>query len=574
MRASLNSFKMSDKEKIDSKHVEFAGEGEKGVSANPVSAALLTEDEVNQGIQAHDEMEVEYFQQESIIDRILFARVPVSFGGPRYMTMILGAFAAVNGILCGMDQSVISAAQIKIRNSSFHPSPSDMSMVSSFVPLGAITGSVLVMPLNHVFGRRGSIIISCLSYILGSGLCAGSRGTDMLLAGRFFVGIGVGVENCVGMYIAECVPPHTRGSFIAIYQVMIELGQVMGYAAGAIFFDTVAGDWRFMLGAPLPFSVILLLGMFFLPESPRWLVSRGKNGRAWHTWKCLRDSTDLGARVEFLDIEVSAHEKQIEALGEPWYQRYLELVIHKRNRRALVFSVVIALLAQLTGINAVMYNVSDLVTIMNFSERKSVLMSMVAGAALFLGSLGGLFVDKFRRRQWAQLIGVYFIGLVLLGVAYQYRESKETFQEHRSLALGLFFTGLIIYMAFIGAYGCLSWIIPSESFDIRTRGAGMAVTLTFLNLFSFIATYNFKKMQGAFTPTGLMIGFYGGIAALGFIYQIFFMPETKDKTLEEMDEVFTMPTLTLVKKNLQGVLKTFSRKNSPRGFGEGSNKYF
>ena len=345
---------MNDNKKYEIYHVEEAvQDGSETKSNNIIS--LLTEEEVDKEIQLHESKETEYFQNESLWDRILLAIIPVYFGGPRHMTMFLGLFAAFNGLLCGMDQSVISAAQIKIRNSEFDPSPHDMSMVSSFVPLGAITGSVLVMPINHVFGRRGAIIVSCLSYLLGSSLCAGSRETQMLLAGRFFVGIGVGVENCVGMYIAECVPPRLRGNFIAVYQVMIELGQVMGYAAGAIFFDTVAGDWRFMLGTPLPFSLILLIGMFFLPESPRWLVSRGRNERASY-WKSLRNSSDIASRMEFLEIEVSAREKEKDALNEPWYVRYLELVTHKRNRRALVFAIMMALLAQLTGINTVTYS--------------------------------------------------------------------------------------------------------------------------------------------------------------------------------------------------------------------------
>lgn len=303
---------MNDNKKYEIYHVEEAvQDGSETKSNNIIS--LLTEEEVDKEIQLHESKETEYFQNESLWDRILLAIIPVYFGGPRHMTMFLGLFAAFNGLLCGMDQSVISAAQIKIRILQFHPSADDMSMVSSFVPLGAISGSVLVMPINHVFGRRGAMVISCLSYLLGSGLCAGPRETQMLLAGRFFVSICVGVENCVGMYIAECVPPHFRGKFIAVYQVMIELGQVMGYAAGAIFFITVAGDWRYMLGTPLPFSLILLIGMFFLPESPRWLVSRGRNERASY-WKSLRNSSDIGSRMEFLENEISAREKEKDAL--------------------------------------------------------------------------------------------------------------------------------------------------------------------------------------------------------------------------------------------------------------------
>jgi Sugar (and other) transporter. len=110
-------------------------------------------------------------------------------------------------------------------------------------------------------------------------------------------------------------------------------------------------------------------------------------------------------------------------------------------------------------------------------------------------------------------------------------------------------------MSFFGAYSCLTWVVPAESFDFNTRSQGMAICSAFLYLWSFIVTYNFEGMQKAMTYTGLTIGFFGGLAALGFFYQLFFMPETKDKTLEEIDELFLMPTSKLVALNTSNLIK-------------------
>lgn len=212
-----------------------------------------------------------------------------------------------------------------------------------------------------------------------------------------------------------------------------------------------------------------------------------------------------------------------------------------------------------TGINAVMYNMSNLMAKMNFSSKNSVLMSMVGGGSLWLGTIPAiLWMDRFGRRVWAQNILGFILGLVLVGVGYLYSDgSTEYFEAHRSTALGLFFSGLVLYMGFFGTYSCLTWVVPAESFALRTRAQGMAICSAFLYLWSFIVTYNFQGMVNAMTYTGLTLGFFGGLAALGFVYQLFFMPETTMKTLEEVDALFEMPTHKLVALNMHNLGQTF-----------------
>ncbi|KAL1952684.1 hypothetical protein VTO42DRAFT_4447 [Malbranchea cinnamomea] len=328
---------------------------------------------------------------------------------------MLGIFAAFSGILSGLDQSVISGALPGIEkhfiakgdwNDLDDPKLThDISLISSLMPLVAMAGSLIMTPLNHYFGRRNSIIISCLWYTLGAGLCAGARSVHMLYAGRFILGVGVGIEG-------GCL--------------MIAFGELIGYAAGGAFFGLKSGSWRWMLGSSLLFSNILFVGMFFLPEC--WLVSKVKQG-----------------------IERAA--------GENW---------------ALIYASAMIFFGQMTGINAVMYNIKP------DGENKS--------------------RRSFGRRVWVQNIVMFMIGLILVG-------------------------------------------------------AGMAICATFLYLWSFIVTYNFAGMHEATIYTGLTIGFFGGLAVVGFFYQSSFMPETKDKTLEEIDELFSMPTRRLVALNVSTLYK-------------------
>ena len=532
-------------------------EGFRRVSLSPADHA--------REVEQRDQHAQQYMANESLYDRIALSRIPISVTNTRALVITLGVFAAFSGMLSGLDQSVISGAEpgikqqfIKLGAWSGPDDPklsNDMSLISSLMPLGAMAGALMMMPLNSLLGRRNSIIVSCMWYTLGGGLCAGSRSVGMLFAGRFILGIGVGIEGgCVGIYISECVPPDLRGNLVSIYQLMIAFGEVIGYAVGAIFFS-VPGSWRYMLGSSIVFSTILWTGMCFLPESPRWLVSKGKNGRAWEVWKSLRDISDPRNLEEYLAMEVTVNNEVERSANIKWYARYMEVCVIPRNRRALIYASTMIFLGQMTGINAVMYNMSNLMAKMNFSDRDSVLMSMVGGGALFLGAIPAVFtMDRFGRRVWAQNIVVFIIGLVLVGVGYLYtNKGYDYFLENKSTALGLFFSGLVLYMSFFGAYSCLTWVVPAESFDFNTRSQGMAICSTFLYLWSFIVTYNFDRMQAAMTYTGLTIGFFGGLAFLGFFYQLFFMPETKDKTLEEIDELFLMPTRKLVALNMRNL---------------------
>lgn len=312
-------------------------------------------------------------------------------------------------------------------------------------------------------------------------------------------------------------------------------------------FVSVDGNWRYILGSSLVFSTILFIGMLFLPESPRFLMHKGREIEAYAVWKKIRGFNDHEAKDEFLGMRqaVTAESQEQAATKKyPW----MDFFTVPRARRAMVYANIMIFLGQFTGVNAVMYYMSTLMQAIGFDDKDAVFMSLVGGGSLLIGAIPAvLYMERFGRRYWANaMLPGFFIGLVLVGVGYTIDVEK-----YPATAQGIYLTGIILYMGFFGSYACLTWVVPSEVFPTYLRSYGMTTADANLFLCSFIVTYNFTRMMEAMRRIGLTLGFYGGIAVVGWIYQIIFMPETKNKSLEEIDELFSLPTSVIVKRNLK-----------------------
>jgi len=372
----------------------------------------------------------------------------------------------------------------------------------------------------------------------------------MIVSARVILGLGVGLEGgTVPVYVAETVERRLRGNLVSLYQFNIALGEVLGYAVAAMFLH-VPGNWRYILGSSLVFSTIMFSGMLFLPESPRFLMHKGKPFEAYKVWKRIRGLHTQEARQEFFVMKISVEEEHRIIAESAINKRFpwLDFFTVPRARRALIYANIMILLGQLTGVNAIMYYMSVLMNQIGFDKEKANYMSLVGGGSLLLGTIPAIFLmERFGRRFWAiAMLPGFFVGLVLIGASYQI-----PLEANLRGAEACYLLGLIIYMGFFGSYACLTWVVPSEVYPTYLRSYGMTTSDALLFLASFIVTYNFSAMQDAMTKTGLALGFYGGIAVLGEIYQILFMPETKGKTLEEIDLVFSRPTREIVAENIK-----------------------
>lgn len=183
----------------------------------------------------------------------------LSFKDPKHFTWVMAAFASMGGLLFGLDQSLISGANL------FLPvdlglSAQQVGLVNSSMPLGAVAGAVMLIPANEYLGRRGAIILSTILYTIGAALEAGAISYPMMVMGRLVLGFGVGIETgTVPVYVAESVERRVRGNLVSLYQFNIALGEVLGYVVAAIFLET-EGNWRYMLGSSVVFSTLMLIG--------------------------------------------------------------------------------------------------------------------------------------------------------------------------------------------------------------------------------------------------------------------------------------------------------------------------
>jgi MFS family permease len=225
------------------------------------------------------------------------------------------------------------------------------------MPLGAIAGALLISPCNEMFGRRWAILISCILYTIGGALCAGAVDFAMIVVARLILGAGVGLEGgTVPVYVAETVERKLRGNLVSLYQLNIALGEVLGYAVAAMFIH-VEGNWRYILGSSLVFSTIMLIGMLYMPESPRFLLHKNQPLEAYKVWKRIRGIKTLESREEFFIMKVGMEQEQAEvAAGSgsrsmPW----LDFFTKPRARRAVVYANIMIFLGQFTGVNAIMY---------------------------------------------------------------------------------------------------------------------------------------------------------------------------------------------------------------------------
>lgn len=355
--------------------------------------------------------------------------------------------------------------------------------------------------------------------------------------------------------MAESVARKYRGNLVSLYQFNIALGEVFGYVVAAIFVNVKSGSWRYMLGSSLVFSTIMLVGMLFMPESPRFLMHKGRTLEAFDTWKRIRGIDLAENREEFFVMKHACIEEHDSKASRTGSFAWLDFFTVPRARRSIIYAQIMIFLGQFTGINAIMYYMATLMNQVGFSSKESVFMSLVGGGSLLIGTLPAIFyMEKFGRRFWAcAMLPGFFIGLLIIGCSYLIDTKTNV-----GGAEGTYITGLILYEGFFGSYACLTWVLPSEVYPTYLRSYGMEVSDVTLFFCSWLVTYFFSDMQKAMSRIGLTLGFYGGIAVVGWFYQLLFMPETKNKTLEEIDVLFSQPTGQLVRQNLKGVAESAS----------------
>lgn len=434
--------------------------------------------------------------------------------------------AAIGGLIFGFDTAVISGANSALKKQ-FDLDNGGLGLTVAIATVGTILGALIGGRLADRYGRKNLLFAIGILYVMGSLGTALAPTHAFLMAFRFFGGIGVGLSSvCAPIYTAEIAPARIRGRLVGLVQFNIVLGILLAYLSNYIIQMIITDEkvaWRWMLGVMLIPSVVFLLLLVTVPETPRWLMSRGRNKEAVEISRRLC-STRAESEEQIAEIrEQLAADRTKGSLSDFFSRRYSKVII---------FAFIIAMCNQLSGINAILYYAPEVMKEAGASKDDAYLMSVAVGIMNLIATMAALTViDKIGRRS-LMIVGSigYLLSLgFLTGVMFMY---EGHFDSTSSM---LVLVGLLLFIAAHAfGQGSVIWVFISEIFPNKVRGTGQSFGSLTHWVFAAITTYAF--------PT--IIGKLGG----GFAFLIFFvcmcgqlfwvlkmMPETKGVPLEEME---------------------------------------
>ncbi|RDB25309.1 DDB1- and CUL4-associated factor 7 [Hypsizygus marmoreus] len=491
-----------------------------------------------------------------------------------YLVIMCSVAAAVQG----MDESVINGANLFFAPQfGIDPKTGDQSrnqwllgLVNS-APYFSAAGSQ-----SLYFGRRGTIFITATFSFLTCIWQGLTNSWQHLFVARFFLGIGIGPKSAtVPVYAAECAPPAIRGALVMMWQTWTAFGIMLGFVADLAFFRVsdkphITGlNWRLMLSSAGIPALLIMVQVFFCPESPRWYVSKGRYDKAYESLAKLRHSPIQAARdLYYIHVLLEA-EKKIQR----GHNRFLELFKVPRNRRATLASFIAAVVSidqnlhfiitltsafplRSCGVNVIAYYSSNIFAEANFSQIQALLASFGFGAINFVFAFPAIYtIDTFGRRNLLlttfPLMAIFllmtgfalYVRSVLVLVVTPNRPTHGSWIPEDSkariavVALGIYLFG----MAYSPGAGPVPFTYSAEAFPLYVRDIGMSFATAILWFFNFVISITFPRLLGAFQPQGAF-GWYAAWNIFGFVAVLFFVPETKALSLEELDEVFSVPT--------------------------------
>jgi sugar porter (SP) family MFS transporter len=428
----------------------------------------------------------------------------------------LAAIAALGGLLFGYDTGVISGALLFI-GPDLHASSFEQQAVVGSLLLGAVLGAIIAGWASEALGRRRSTLIAGCIYTVGALLCALAPTVGVLIAARFILGLAVGCASFVApMYIAELAPKRIRGGMVSFNQLAIVTGILIAYIVNFAL-KGAPSEWRWMLGLGAIPGLILAIGMVALPESPRWLVKRGREDEA-------RDVLDR-ARVGDVDEEMGEIKEVVQKEGS------LRDILADAVRPMLVIGLALAVFQQLIGINTVIYYAPTILKSAGVATSGAIQQTVFIGLTnLVFTILAVLLLDRLGRRALL-LTGTAgcVVALIALGAYF----ASPTLQ---SSAGWLALTSLIVYIAsFAIGLGPVFWLMISEIFPLHLRGPAMAACTVANWAFNFAISFTFLTLTHAITKQGTF-WLYAGLGVIALWFFATRVPETRGRTLEEIEE--------------------------------------
>lgn len=450
--------------------------------------------------------------------------LPIKGAGKSNVLMI-AIIAATGGLLFGFDTGVISGALPFLKNY-FNLSDAGLEWITTTVLIGAVIGAIASGKLSDYLGRKKMIIVNAIIFAIGALGCTFANSITVLVIMRLAIGIAIGITSyVVPMYIAEISPTRRRGSLVTLNQLMITIGILVSYITDYwLSNDNNPDSWRWMFFVGFFPALVLLLGMFLLPESPRWLISKGRWDEGKKVLSRVEDPDMIQKTLSSLEEEIEMDKKGKLQSGEilkPWL------------RPALIITVGIFFFQQFSGVNTIIYYSPMIFQMAGMvSNTESILPAIIIGAVNVAACfLSVMLLDKVGRRK-LYLIGICGMipSLALLGACFHFKEALGA-------SLPIFAVlSIICYIIFIAiSLAPLGWLLISEIFPIGVRGVGMSIGSLAHWGFNAVVAFTFLKLiNGIGIANTFWI--YSLVCLFGLLWGYFYIPETKNKSLEDIEK--------------------------------------
>ncbi|KAF0911037.1 hypothetical protein E2562_005424 [Oryza meyeriana var. granulata] len=450
-------------------------------------------------------------------------------------------FPALGGLLFGYDIGATSGASISLQSAElsgttwFNLSSIQLGLVASGSLYGALGGSILAYRIADFLGRRIELVTAAALYISGALVTGFAPDFVVLIIGRLLYGIGIGLAmHGAPLYIAETSPSQIRGTLISLKELFIVLGILIGYLVGSLEIDVVGG-WRYMFGFGAPLAVIMAIGMWNLPPSPRWLLLRAVQGngsvednkkKAIQALRSLRGHSRsdrvIADEIDDTLVSIKAAYAEQESEGNIWK------IFEGASLKAFIIGGGLVLFQQITGQPSVLYYATSILQTAGFAAasdaaRVSILIGLfkllMTGVAVFKVD------DLGRRPLLIGGIGGIAVSLFLLAAYYK-------------ILNGFPFVAVGALLLYVGSYqvsfGPISWLMVSEIFPLRTRGRGISLAVLTNFGSNALVTFAFSPLQEFLGPANIFL-LFGAISLLSLVFVILNVPETKGLTLEEIE---------------------------------------
>lgn len=433
---------------------------------------------------------------------------------------VIAAVASLGGLLSGFDTGVISGALLYI-NETWSMTSWTQGWIVSAAIVGAVAGAALNGSLSDIYGRKKIIVATGVIFAAGSLMCAYAASPVWLIVSRIVIGLAVGMVNfVVPLYLSEIAPQKIRGMLVSLFQLAITAGILFSYLINRIFANAEY-SWRWMLGAGLVPAIVLLFGISFLGDTPRWLISKKREKEAKEIFLKINPQEDAEAHVSEVRTTLVVPEKNKGGVFKPW------MVMPVLVGVGMMFMQIC------TGINTIIFYTTTIFKMAGFSDNISAIYATIGiGAVNFLMTFVAIFfTDKWGRKPllYAGLWGI-FIALLALGAAFNF--AGVLGYNLRWVAVG----SVVIYiMSFAMSLGPVGWIMVSEILPLQIRGLAMSICTVANFAFNFIVVLSFLPLIHSVGEAWTFWGFTG-ITVLCLLFTYFLVPETKGISLEKIEQ--------------------------------------